>query len=1193
MSEDQHSGGAGGAGNEAGAEFRARVAAWIVTHAIAGRRIEVLDLPEGRDIPSGLILPETDAPVDDLEVHLSGGVRLYIQAKRSLSLSSASDSEFAKTVRQLAKQVSNASFDSSNTRLAIVVGQSTGPLRNLQRILSRHHQKIAAAPTKEEDEALANLVTHLGPLTDDQLKAVMGATVVVILDLDTPESPHREACIAWLSHVVNVGSGEAAWKQLELKARNLAAQRFGIDLDGWLDVLRRGGVTLRADRFGAPGSKREATLRAVERYRESLVAQGRRMSLRALYDGVPDLEITPDARKNVLVRTGRTNVGLSWLVRRWARVLLTGLPGIGKSTALRRLAAENAAMTLGPLPVMVTLPRFAELLSSGGNALELLVDVGLADLPEDDRPLVRQEAISQFRTGGRAVLLLDALDECRARRHDVVDRVRQAMSELHQDVEVVLATRDVAYAHASVLGLREAILQPPLDLYAALHVLASHLAKAQGVPQEAQEVWAHSIVESVTVRGDEVGSFRQTPLAAIGMVLLASEAGVETIQRGSTTVLSKLVDWLARRWEVDERRRGEINVSAALTLEESTAFLTQAFDIIAYEIDGCDSLTQSDLAERLERWAVQIWQLPIPRARTAASAALAFWDEAGVFVATGATAIVRARQMMLQEIGVARWLARHADVTQCATWLERNVNDSNKEEIVVLLAGMHTPAALALIKYADTSNDLRLKLLAARALSEASDKPFVKERTVMVTRLTDILVQDLERGDAAGWKVLEALLLLPLDADESAVVLSTVRKHYESSRADLAESTGALRWNNAEDVDDSTLLATLVAGPSTPWPLADESGAPLSRFIENQIDPLYQILARELASRVTPSNGDLFRILVLEGRVSMDTHIQVVTTLSRRGYGELVGQIRQREGKDNSLAVDMMRRSEEARVKLLEVAGALGKPGALTYMQRRRMSELVDFLETAVPGDTVSGAWEVVIQERLDFARFVLALVARHGEFDVDVIASQVSCLGDDGMRDNLWMSFDASPRDLSFWPDDSDARGAALIDILRLFTGTLWTAGIAARALEHFPDMSQAAIGIDLALHAVSNRRVRKLAALTLLSIDSRGVDRARTWMTGEHGDIVLSRVGAMALAHFCLQGEVLPSEVELLLVATDEATREMMKKILERGSHSPEVSQLIDVLRSLAPSDWMCTWCDQINMSGTRWCKSCREAR
>jgi hypothetical protein len=599
MSDERHSGGAGGAANEAGAQFRARVAAWIVTHAIAGRRIEAVDLPEGLDVPSGLLLPESDSAVDDLEVHLSGGARLYIQAKRSLSLSSASDSEFAKAARQLARQASSDTFDSSSTRLAIVVGQSTGPLRSLQRILGRLHQRIAAAPTKDEAEALDSLVAHLGSPTADQLKSVMSATVVLILDLDTPESPHREACIAWLSYVTESGSGEAAWKQLELKAHNLAAQRFGIDLDGWLDALRRGGVRLRADRPGAPGSMREATLRAVERYRESLVAQGRRMSLRALYDGLPDLEITPDARKNVLARADSTDVGLSWLVRRWTRLLLTGLPGVGKSTALRRLAAEDAALKLGPLPVMVTLPRFSEVLSSGGNALELLVEVGLADLPESDRPLVRQEALFQLRTGGRSVLLLDALDECRTRRHEVVDGIRQALSELHDDVEVVLTTRDAAYAHASILALREATLEPPLDLYAALHVLAGHLAKAHGVPHEEQEVWANSILESVRMRRDEVGSFRQTPLAAIGMVLLASEAGVEAVERGSTTVLSRLVDWLARRWEVDERRRGEIKLSAAFTPEESTAFLTQTFDIIAHELDGYDALAQSDLTERL------------------------------------------------------------------------------------------------------------------------------------------------------------------------------------------------------------------------------------------------------------------------------------------------------------------------------------------------------------------------------------------------------------------------------------------------------------------------------------------------------------------------------------------------------------------------------------------------------------------
>jgi hypothetical protein len=376
----------------------------------------------------------------------------------------------------------------------------------------------------------------------------------------------------------------------------------------------------------------------------------------------------------------------------------------------------------------------------------------------------------------------------------------------------------------------------------------------------------------------------------------------------------------------------------------------------------------------LARWAEQMWQLPTARARAAASAALAFWDEAGVFVASGATAIVRARQMTLQEIGVARWLARHADDAQRAMWIDSNVGDPDKAEIVVLLAGMHLHAASMLIERAGKSNDLRLRLLAARAISEASDKPHAPERRGLVTRVTDILVQDLEGGDAAGWKVLEALLRLPLDADESAVVLSTIRKHYEPSRADLAEATGALRWNDAESVDESRLLAVLVAGPSKPWPLADEETKPLYRLIENRFDPLYEILARELAAMVTPSNGDLFRALVLEGRVTMDTHIHVVSTLSRRGYGALVSQIRQDEGKADSRAADMMRRSDEARAKLLEVAGELGKPGGITYAQRRRMSELVDFLETAVPGGMPRRLLNFAVQRRRKVTLFDLVL---------------------------------------------------------------------------------------------------------------------------------------------------------------------------------------------------------------------------
>jgi formylglycine-generating enzyme required for sulfatase activity/energy-coupling factor transporter ATP-binding protein EcfA2 len=138
-------------------------------------------------------------------------------------------------------------------------------------------------------------------------------------------------------------------------------------------------------------------------------------------------------------------------LRDQTRLVIIGDPGSGKSTLLKHLALRLAAEDNAPLPILVPLNAYADALSKGDANLQRYLPeyfAGLAKGMDNLGPLF-DEAILQ----GRAVIMLDGLDEVQRHRSNLVQKVEAFAHEAMQRGNKLVVT-------SRVVGYRESPLNP-------------------------------------------------------------------------------------------------------------------------------------------------------------------------------------------------------------------------------------------------------------------------------------------------------------------------------------------------------------------------------------------------------------------------------------------------------------------------------------------------------------------------------------------------------------------------------------------------------------------------------------------------------------------------------------------------------------------------------------------------------------
>jgi hypothetical protein len=723
----------GGQANEAGSLHRAGVAAYLAAHGLAGAAVEAVGYVEGGPYPVSMTLESGDA-VDDIRCGLSDGTQLFVQAKRECGL----DNQFRSTVTQWAAQV-QALRDGD--RMALATGRVKGKVRALGPALARRRSMHAAGPSPVEREALRALLDALpAGLAKQARERLLDAAVVMEVSAETPvHGGFREAGRLLEGVIVPAGQGSRAMQALQRAFHEQAALRSGSGLDEWLRVLADAGLVVLSDPNGPVGTRRRALLDAVARYRARLAEQAGLLSLSALAEDLPPLHVERLLEGLRVAyespRRDRTQEDpVEEVACRWRRMLLLGLPGAGKSTAMRELAAAWAGDDCAPVPVLVPLRDLARRLArdGGGVTLVRLVEVALADVATPEGRLVVEELVARLERG-EAALLLDGLDECGGMRGRVSAELAKVVSELAEAAPVVVSSRDSAAAPAAMLGLPPARVIEPRSLGRTLDALLEHIA-AHRVPEADRERWLRERRRWLSAARHTDKAVREVPLLATLLTLLAAGDIRRPAPQRRAQLLAEVVRESVRRWEA---RRARELVDPMLPAQRAE-LLMDAYAEIGHLLSSSAGVGEAETRGVVSALLRSRWGLAPAEADVVAGDVLGFWDEeVGVFV-VGGDETVQPRTGLFAEIGDAMWAAR-SDPTAQEAWLDSALIDEQRRECVLLAAGLSPSIAETLLRRVVSTpleNGRRLLPLAADAVSDGVG---ISESTLyrLIDRLVD------------------------------------------------------------------------------------------------------------------------------------------------------------------------------------------------------------------------------------------------------------------------------------------------------------------------------------------------------------------------------------------------------------------------------------------------------------------------
>lgn len=946
----------GGAANEAGAGFRAGVAAYIGAHILRGQPFADLALLPEAAIPRSFVL-EADAAVDDIDVTLTSGSAL-IQAKRRLDMAS-----MKAAAEQWVKLADERPLDPERLRLVAAGAEATGEIKQLRKALERNRTEEAGGLTESEREALEKLRGFMDELPREVRERALLCAVVWIADLEESDGLVAKLGQALLEPgVVVAGQGEHAWNALRRHAHELARKRLGATLDDLINLLAREELTLTKDAAGVAAARHRERQVKLEEYRARVRARGESLDLSMLGAALPPLPLDEiDASVSVYQvpvegagrDEGSGNGGLAWALRRRGRALLLGLPGSGKSVALRAAAAHYAARSDWPLPIIASLQRVGRRLDSKGFSAALL-EVAFENEPLDDQAALRDAATELLRRGDLAIFL-DGLDESRSACTRIVAGLREVLDQSDPALEVLLSTRDVAYSHAHTLKFPDLRLAAPDRPEVTVKAILRASAEQLRLEGEEKRAWIEARREWVRARLDTDSKLRETPLMVALLTLAAADHDDDqTLPRGRAEVLRRVIDDVIGRWETGHRIAGETPKIGSLEGGEAVHAARASFAPIGdlvYREEGVNAVEANRrLAAMLEE---RFGQAPAA-AEVAAEEALELWDEAGVFIGEGSDRRIRTRIQLFAELAHALTVCERPQRDQ-REWALEQAETGAESQPLLLAAGLSPTVVEALATWVIDEPDAPHRLEICRKA--------IEQGASLTDDLVEAVVERLLEAEGVDqdqlWSRAQLLVKLPVAANRQPQVLA----FFDGLRGPqclIARVLASESWPRGDDEVERDLGALLEADPA---------GFKAARGKLGWLspDPDYQqAILIASGQLLTEQRTDIARLIAdrMGSAVSMLAGGQLRRMLVERGFSGVVADAEKKAAanwESTRRFAEMIQEGETTDRELVEIIAGFAQPdNALDRISRRRLGRLVALIKTtwfvkADAGDATRG----------------------------------------------------------------------------------------------------------------------------------------------------------------------------------------------------------------------------------------------
>ncbi|WP_431972387.1 NACHT domain-containing protein [Nocardia sp. bgisy134] len=1109
---------------------------------------------------------ETDDAVDDIRIDFESGHRAYLQAKRSLEAGAS----LKKAVAQWIPAV-KAGLCPEMDRLVIVTGTLNGPTRNLQGVLNRNRTTHPGPPTEGEAKILSTVHDLLDELSDAERELVLKCAVIWELQVEEQAEPGAQLAMAHLRAVVADKRPDAtrtAWESLMNISGRIARLRGGHDLAGWSEGLRGTGVEL-ASTGDTPAAVLETRRLALKRYCDRLIRQGTEIDLRMLGAELPNLLLAEaDADVTVTTEQDDNHFGsdLIGAFLRRGRVVLTGLPGGGKTTALKHVAAQLAQDPTDILPVRASLREINTAAHQTGFR-ERLVAAAVRDERVGDQEILTQEINRRLDGEGGIALLLDALDETYNQRGKVISELYDLVADLPDGVCILVTTRDVAYGQAATLGWPALRLRPPSKALDAVTAVLEAAAKQKMPVAANRSEWVSERVEWVQAALAQDELLHETPLIPTLLALLAAQRSPDLLPKNRAKILEAVVkDMVATR----ETARVADLAFGPLEGDDLPTATMEAFTSEAAAI--LNSQGRADKKAVMDAVAAALgpsWGLPPARANIAAAAAVRLFDETGIFVASGADETVAPRIALFAEIGDAmRVVSCPNEVPQ---WVEARVASEQFEPLVLACT---LNSAVARVVYdtlrADTA-DVRV----AKVLAQASSEGATLDDDI-VRGVCQRLIAHIAEGTSFGWSSWKVLLSLPIPSELRASAEAAAAQYGTEHNTVARASLEFHFYPNPTVLTDQQveLLKEVLAIPSLPdirppaakrlidvitWSVDQTLIATQERAARLLLDhdvhtaPLIAACAAAAPSGLQDS---LVRLLTERG---LSAEVQPILEDHARGLARFESWL---SGRDNSVYGDFL--SLVADHEKTE----------LSTIQAIRLDELADFIETL---DLNDGGAERYIYRRPDaMLRQLIGLTVSLYGFDHAVLAAEAEIalarMKRFGGNAPYFALFDnAQERSETDWSAVSDP-DAALLLLLAMLTLGIRQARFAAKSLWRTPVAHAAELLREQVSALTARPGHQRLAASALASLES--IPEPECWVRSDNP--VLRVVAALTINP--MSGDESSGQIRELLDDLDGHVQEAVIKHIVSAQPSDLMTLLKRVVDRQNPG-WMCLNCRTAN--------------